>query len=89
MSTFFQMSFLPRYDYVCADFCQVDDDYQWCHHVYWDYNSTTNEATLRSTWDYCLGFEPESMEGWKIALIVLGVIVAIVAVVGIVIKMNK
>jgi hypothetical protein len=35
---------LIRYDNVCADYCKWDDDneYQYCHYVYWDYNSTSN-----------------------------------------------
>ena len=34
---------------------------------------TTNTADLRKTWDYCRGHAPPPMEGWKIALIILGV----------------
>ncbi len=36
--------FFFRYDNVCADYCQWDDDneYQYCHYVYWDYNATIN-----------------------------------------------
>ncbi len=72
-----------RYDYVCADYCQEDEDktYEWCHHLYWDYNSTTNEATLQKTWDYCRGHAPPPMEGWKIALICLGVLGGIAVIV--------
>ena len=69
-----------RYGYVCADYCQEIDDksYEWCWHVYWDYNYTTNEATLVPTWDYCKGHVPPGFEGWEIALIVLGVVAGVV-----------
>jgi len=61
-------------DYVCADYCQKDDDaYEWCHYVWWDYNRTINTADLRKTWDYCRGHAPPPMAGWKLALIILGV----------------
>lgn len=31
------------------------------------------------TWDYCRGHKPPGMAGWSVALIVIGVIVAIIA----------
>ncbi len=36
-----------RYDYVCGDYCKPDEDneYEWCYHVYWDYNYTLNEVS--------------------------------------------
>ena len=71
-----------RYDKVCADYCKPDEDnYDWCYHVYWDYNSTLNEATLRKTWDYCRGHSPPPMETWKIILIVVAVLAIIVGIV--------
>lgn len=71
-----------RYDYVCADYCKEDDDgeYEWCYHVYWNYNSTTNTADLVKTWDYCWGHVPEGLSGWAIALIVIGVMGGIVSI---------
>jgi len=67
-------------DYVCGDYCKPDEDnYEWCYHVYWNYNSTSNEAELMKTWDYCRGHKPPGMAGWSVALIVIGVIAAIIA----------
>ena len=64
------------------DYCQEAEDksYEWCRHIYWDYNATTNEARLKHTWDYCQGHVPPGFKGWEIALIVLGVIGGIVAI---------
>ena len=39
--------------------------------------STINEAILKRTWDYCRGHSPPGMEGWVIALIVIGVFLGI------------
>lgn len=80
-----------RYNYVCADYCRPDEDntYEWCHHVYWDYNSTSNEASLMKTWDYCRGHVPPSMGGGYIALIIFGVIGAICVIVGVVYFFTK
>ena len=71
-----------RYDYVCGDYCKPDEDntYEWCHYAYWDYNSTLNEAQLRTSWDYCRGHVPPGMPASHIAGIVIGVIAGIVII---------
>jgi hypothetical protein len=59
--------------------CREDEDqtYEWCYHTYWNYNFTTNDATLEKTWDYCRGHVPPGLEGWEILLIVLGVMAGV------------
>ena len=67
-----------QHNYVCADYCQPYDSYEYCNYVYWDYNSTTNTAKLKKGWDYCHGYAPPPMPGWQVALIVLGVVLFVV-----------
>ena len=65
-------------DYVCADYCQEYEDYQWCHYVYYDNGGESSTGDWTSSWDYCDGHVSSTLSKSQIAWIVVGVLGAFI-----------